>query len=170
MIQHIILSGILLPLLLFNPINTHEIVVVPPEMTVTTSLEHTNINTFKHKTVPVDKAEIRKEVSKYYWNVEVAMEVIWEESNFVATAYNPEWHYDRNGNKICQGSYGAGQIACVHYQENPERLKDLSFNIKMMWKVFQEQGATAWGVCKPVDDNLPKVDCSNWEINELVKQ
>jgi hypothetical protein len=69
------------------------------------------------------------------------------ESGFNPKAYNPEWHYDALGNKVCQGSYGIFQIACVHYLENPERLYDVEFNLEMAKKVLYTGGILSWGVC-----------------------
>lgn len=60
-------------------------------------------------------------------------------------AYNPEWHYDKHGNKICQGSYGVMQIACVHYRENPSKLYDPEFNLQMARKIYNERGWRPWG-------------------------
>lgn len=60
-------------------------------------------------------------------------------------AYNPEWHYDRLGNKICQGSFGLMQIACVHYQEDPKKLFDVEFNLAMAKKIYQTSGWKPWG-------------------------
>lgn len=63
-----------------------------------------------------------------------------------ADAYNPEWHYDSKGNKICQGSYGVMQIACVHHKENPEALFDVEFNLEMAQRIYETQGTfNAWG-------------------------
>jgi hypothetical protein len=70
------------------------------------------------------------------------------ESELDPTAYNPEWHYDRNGNKICQGSYGLFQIACVNYSGDPKDLYDPELNIKLAKIILKSQGINAWGVCK----------------------
>lgn len=59
-------------------------------------------------------------------------------------AYNPEWHY-RNGKKVCQGSYGIMQIACVHHMENPEALFDPEFNLAMAKKIQSKSGWSPWG-------------------------
>ena len=69
------------------------------------------------------------------------------ESELYAEAYNPEWHYNRRtGEKICQGSYGVFQIACVHHMENPEALYDPLFNIEMAKKIRDNRGSwTDWG-------------------------
>lgn len=60
-------------------------------------------------------------------------------------AYNPEWHYDKNGNKICQGSYGLMQIACVHHISDPEALFDVEFNLQKAKEIYSEQGWSPWG-------------------------
>lgn len=62
-----------------------------------------------------------------------------------ADAYNPEWHYDRHGNKICQGSYGVMQIACVHHLENPEALFDVEFNLAKAREIYNNEGWQPWG-------------------------
>jgi len=60
-------------------------------------------------------------------------------------AYNPEWHYDRHGNKVCQGSYGVMQIACVHHIENPEALFDVEFNLQKARQIKDSNGWNQWG-------------------------
>ncbi len=60
-------------------------------------------------------------------------------------AYNPEWHYDKQGNPICQGSYGVMQIACVHHIENPEALFDVKFNLEKAEEIYQKRGWKPWG-------------------------
>lgn len=67
-------------------------------------------------------------------------------------AYNPEWHYNaRTGEKICQGSYGLMQIACIHHRENPEALYDPEFNLQVAKRVYQDaasrrgNGWLPWG-------------------------
>lgn len=65
-------------------------------------------------------------------------------ANLNARAYNPEWHY-RNGQKVCQGSYGVFQIACVHYMHNPEALFDVKFNIEMARKIYDDSHWRPWG-------------------------
>lgn len=62
-----------------------------------------------------------------------------------ADAYNPEWHYDRHGNKICQGSYGVMQIACVHHLEDPEALFDVEFNLAKAREIYNSEGWRPWG-------------------------
>lgn len=74
-----------------------------------------------------------------------AVAVAGGESGYNPRAYNPEWHHDRNGNRICQGSYGLMQIACVHHMENPEALYDVEFNLQMAQKVYNERGWLPWG-------------------------
>ena len=62
------------------------------------------------------------------------------------TAYNPEWHYDKYGNPVCQGSYGVMQIACVHHVEDPEALYDVQFNLEKAKQIREARGTwNDWG-------------------------
>lgn len=56
--------------------------------------------------------------------------------NLNPNAYNPEWHYDSKGNKLCQGSYGLMQIGCVHHMSNPEALFDIDFNLQKAKSIY----------------------------------
>lgn len=67
------------------------------------------------------------------------------ESGLGKNNYNPEWHRDRNGNPVCQGSFGLFQVGCVNYIEDPTKLNDVDFNLKIARKVYDTQGITAWG-------------------------
>jgi len=73
------------------------------------------------------------------------------ESGLNPNAYNPEWHYDRNGDKLCQGSYGVMQIACIHHIEDPKALYDPVFNLKIAARVYADaksrkiNGWSPWG-------------------------
>lgn len=78
------------------------------------------------------------------------------ESELDTNAYNPEWHYDRDGNKICQGSYGLFQIACVNYSGDANDLFDPQINLQIAKTVLNSQGVMAWGVC-----HNGSVDCVN---------
>lgn len=62
-----------------------------------------------------------------------------------ADAYNPEWHYDSHGNKICQGSFGIMQIACIHHLEDPEALFDVEFNIQKARSIYLDSDWYPWG-------------------------
>lgn len=72
------------------------------------------------------------------------------ESRLNPRAYNPEWHY-RNGEPICQGSYGLMQIACVHNIDDPEALYDVQLNLEVAYRVYQDaasrrgNGWLPWG-------------------------
>lgn len=78
----------------------------------------------------------------------IFIEIAKAESQLKENAYNPEWHYNSKGEKVCQGSYGLFQVACVHYKENPEALHDIDLNIEMAEKIYKSQGFKAWGVCR----------------------
>ena len=73
-----------------------------------------------------------------------AVAVAMAESNYNPNAYNPEWHY-ANGKKVCQGSYGLMQVACVHNINNPEALFDVEFNLAMAKKIYNESKWQPWG-------------------------
>ena len=77
----------------------------------------------------------------------IMLEVAIAESMLNPKAYNPEWHYDSKGNKICQGSYGLFQVACVNYKGDPKDLFDPVINIQVAKEVLKSQGIFAWGVC-----------------------
>lgn len=66
-------------------------------------------------------------------------------SKLSPTAYNPEWHYDRHGKKLCQGSFGVFQIACVHHLEDPTALFDVELNIEKAERINAQSGWRPWG-------------------------
>ena len=76
----------------------------------------------------------------------VFLEIAKAESQMKETAYNPEWHYNLSGKRLCQGSFGYLQVSCVHF-ENYEGNFDVDMNIELAKKVYEEQGFSAWGVC-----------------------
>ena len=66
------------------------------------------------------------------------------ESGYNPSAYNPEWHYS-NGKKVCQGSFGLMQVACVHNIDNPSALFDVEFNLQKAKQIYNESGWQPWG-------------------------
>ena len=90
------------------------------------------------------EAEIRRTFAEEP-NTAVAVAKAESGINLKADAYNPEWHYDKNGNKICQGSYGVFQIACVHEPENPKKLFDVQYNIKRAKEIRNGGTWKQWG-------------------------
>lgn len=80
------------------------------------------------------------------------VEIAKAESNLNAHAYNPEWHRDRKGNKICQGSIGLFQVGCVNHIHNPQELYDIQVNLKVARRIYDTQGLKAWGVCRKIVD------------------
>lgn len=97
--------------------------------------------------VPTDRELIENEINKYDWNTSIALKVMMGESMGIPTAYNPEWHYDKYGNPICQGSYGPMQLACIHHKENPQDLFGIQLNIELAYKLYSSNGWRPWGVC-----------------------
>lgn len=89
---------------------------------------------------------IEKEIRELFsHDPQTAVAVAKAESLFKKDAYNPEWHYDKHGNRICQGSYGVFQIACVHEIENPEKLYDVAYNLKRAQEIHTASGWRPWG-------------------------
>lgn len=70
---------------------------------------------------------------------ETAVAIAMAESKLKPHAYNPEVHQN------CNGSIGIMQIACVHHRVDPERLKDVAFNIKKAREIYLAQGWGPWG-------------------------
>lgn len=84
---------------------------------------------------------IQKKAEENGLNYKTAIAVAKAESGLNPQAYNPEWHYNAQGEKICQGSYGLFQVSCIHYKEDPTKLYDIDFNIEMAIKI---QKASGW--------------------------
>lgn len=83
---------------------------------------------------------------------ELMIKIAKAESGLETGAYNPEWHYDRNGKPICQGSFGVFQIACIHHLENPSALFNEDLNIEYAKKIYSASGTQPWGVCRKIVD------------------
>jgi hypothetical protein len=98
---------------------------------------------------------IKKHAIKNGVNHEIAIEVAKAESSLNEKAFNPEWHYNLKGEKVCQGSFGLFQIACVHHLENPQALFDPQLNIEIAFRLHKEEGWKPWAVC-----TTGKVNCS----------
>lgn len=99
----------------------------------------------------IEKQETHKDlIGNYDWDVEVAYQVMLNEGGTDPEATNPEWHYNSKGEKICQGSYGLFQLACIHANDplNPIELKDAKTNIKMAYELYLKEGWWPWSVCK----------------------
>ncbi len=91
----------------------------------------------------------------------IALAVSKYESGYNPKAYNPEWHYDSKGNKLCQGSYGLFQIGCVNYAGDPKDLYDPTLNVAIAMKLYKESGWKPWrNTCRQVNCNeetTPKI-------------
>lgn len=98
---------------------------------------------------------IKKHASQKGVNQDIALAVAKAESSLDVKAFNPEWHYNSKGEKICQGSYGLFQVACIHHLENPQALFDPQLNIEIAFRLHKEEGWKPWGVCR-----TGKVKCS----------
>lgn len=90
-------------------------------------------------------------IAQYDWDRRIAYQVMLNEGGTNPEIVNPEWHRNYNtGEKICQGSYGLFQMACIHAKDplNPIELKDAKTNIKMAYELYLKEGWWPWSVCK----------------------
>lgn len=111
----------------------------------------------KEPEVELQKKEVRIELT---YTRERIVELIYEtfpeapktalaianaESRLNPKAYNPEWHYDKYGNPICQGSYGIMQVACIHVKD-PNKLFDVRYNLEVASKIYNNSNSwLPWG-------------------------
>jgi hypothetical protein len=79
----------------------------------------------------------RQLVSKYSWNVEVAMAVMSAESGC-----NPMAANTTDNHIVCTGSFGLFQISCHSGQ-----VYDPAQNIAIAWAKYSARGWQPWGVC-----------------------
>ena len=85
---------------------------------------------------PNDCEQYRPILSKYNWDVNVAMAIMKAESGCRHEAFNPEWH------RGCQGSRGLFQIACVHHDST----FDPEANIAAAYRIYSARGSWRdWG-------------------------
>lgn len=89
------------------------------------------------------KANLFREIRKTFPEDQaVAVAVAGGESGYNPREYNPEWHYNPyTGEKICQGSFGLMQIACVHKIDNPEELYDPEVNLAYAKRIYDDSEA-----------------------------
>jgi len=87
---------------------------------------------------------------------QIAIAVAKAESGLDPTQYNPEWHYNKLGEKVCQGSFGLYQIACVNYAGDPNDLYDPKLNIEIAFKIHKDRG----GWSKDWVNTCKKIKCS----------
>lgn len=95
-------------------------------------------------TLPAHCNDYYEEVSKYDWDVDIAMKIMKAESNCQPNALNP-----RDNHKVCSGSIGLMQVGCLHVEE-PEKLYDPKYNIEVAYRVYTESGWNAWTTYKKI--------------------
>ena len=96
--------------------------------------------------VKTDNPEVEQKIREAFPdNYEVMLAVFQAESELYEYAHNPEKHYDRNGNVVCESSRGIAQIACVNYQGDLDDLYDVDINLEVARQVYDTQGIKAWG-------------------------
>ena len=79
-------------------------------------------------------------LSKYDWDVEIALKVAFAESGLNTSAINLK---DRH--KGCNGSYGAFQLSCLH--GTPEELLDGRKNVEIAYSLWKRDGWFPWSTC-----------------------
>ena len=103
------------------------------------------------------KAYYKKLVEQYDWHHGVALAIIREESQYG----HKDWLYNPEGHNGCRGSYGPGQIACLHignYGLTWDNVYDPEANVRAMYLLWKEQGFKPWGVCH-IQNGVRKVRC-----------
>lgn len=127
-------------ILAYKPLITEEIVPIEDSMLISQEIAYK---------APQSLTELIKST---FHSTPIMFDIAVAESGLNPKAYNPEWHYDQYGNKVCQGSFGIFQISCSNYAGNPKDLFDPVINIKLAIKVLKEQSVRAWGVCHGLVD------------------
>jgi hypothetical protein len=121
-----------------EPIPTVETIVEPPsEPTEQVPVVEQTINQAQAGVTysPNDCEQYRPILSKYNWDVNVAMAIMKAESGCRYEAFNPEWH------RGCQGSLGLFQIACLHQGSS----FDPETNIATAYRIYSGSGWRPWG-------------------------
>ena len=94
---------------------------------------------------PVTKCEaVASEIRKYSeWNAS-KMLAIAQAENGTCDPLNHNLTMSEN-HRVCVGSYGVLQVGCLHYEAHEDR-DDLSTNVAVAYRVWQQQGYQAWSV------------------------
>lgn len=82
--------------------------------------------------------QYRSLVERYDWNVELALAVMRAESGC-----NPDGINWQDGHNGCTGSYGLYQVACLHFNENQDKL-DVETNIAVAYRIYERSGWQPW--------------------------
>ena len=127
-------------ILTYRPLITEEIVPIEDSMLISQEIAYK---------APQSLTELIKST---FHSTPIMFDIAVAESGLNPKAYNPEWHYDNKGNKVCQGSFGLFQVACSNYSGNPKDLFDPEINIQLAKKILGSQGVFAWGVCHGLVD------------------
>lgn len=83
---------------------------------------------------------------KYDWDVEMAMDIAWAESDC-----NPKFHNWKDKHKTCLGSWNLMQVGCLHYKKGESR-DNIALNIAKAYRIYSDRNDTfrAWTTCKKV--------------------
>jgi hypothetical protein len=83
------------------------------------------------------------EIAKYDWNVGVAYAIMMAESGG-----NPEEINWKDNHRVCNGSFGLFQMACVHigkYGLISENINTPEANVRAAYLLYKQRGWSPWG-------------------------
>lgn len=84
---------------------------------------------------------VASEVSRYNWDRRVMLAIAIAENRTCDTTNHNLSSSEDHGS--CIGSYGVLQVGCIHYAPGEDR-DDLRTNVKIAYRVWQQQGYEAW--------------------------
>ena len=83
------------------------------------------------------------EISKYDWDVNIAMQIVNLESGCDPTNHNfKDNHRNRQGETICKGSWNLFNVGCINYLG--EDINDWKKNVEIAYRVYKQSGWKAW--------------------------
>lgn len=85
--------------------------------------------------------QVKREIQKYEWDSTLIMAIAKAENRTCDPGNHNLSMSENHG--VCVGSYGVLQVGCLHYKEG-ENYDDLSTNVKVAYRVWQQQGYNAW--------------------------
>lgn len=95
-------------------------------------------------------------LSKYDWDIKVALEIAKKESGCDPSNDNlKDSHRAKNGSIICYGSFGFFNVGCLHYEPGEDKA-DLELNIKKSYDLYIKKGRHFydWTTCSKIKDCL----------------
>ena len=84
---------------------------------------------------------VKQEIAKYSgWDIEIMTAIAIAENRTCDPLNHNLSNSENHG--VCIGSYGVLQVGCLHYAN--ENRDDLAINVKIAYRVWQQQGYSAW--------------------------